>query len=87
MRDELDGLSLNAIMTRWPPTIRVFIDWRLHCIGCPIADLHRIADSAAEHGHAEADLRQALRRAIETGVSPGVPARFRRRPAAGGGDP
>ena len=47
MRDwDLDDLTLDEIMRRWPRTVRVFIDWHLHCVGCPIADFHRLSDSA-----------------------------------------
>lgn len=81
MRQQLDGLSVDAIMTRWPATIRVFIDWRLHCVGCPIADLHFIADSALEHGYRPEDLERALDLAIATGTSPAAPPRVRRRSA------
>lgn len=78
----IDNLSLHTIMTRWPLTIRVFIDWRLHCVGCPIAGLHGIVDSALEHGYRPDELEAALRTAIETGVSPEAPACGRRQSAA-----
>jgi hybrid cluster-associated redox disulfide protein len=87
MSEQLDGLSLETIMTRWPATIRVFIDWRLHCVGCPIADLHFIADSALEHGYEAEALERALGVAIATGISPAAPPRSRRRSAAGDAGP
>ena len=85
MQDELDSMTVEAIMTRWPRTVRVFIDWRLHCIGCPIGDFHRLADSAREHGYDTADLKRAVCLAIDAGgaSSAGRPPR-RRRLAAGG---
>lgn len=87
MNDRLDDLSLLAIMTRWPATIRVFIDWRLHCVGCPIADLHDVADSAREHGYGNDELLRALGLAIDTGLSPAAPAQAHLRSAAGDEDP
>jgi len=88
MRDMLDTMTLEAIMTRWPETVRVFVDWRLHCIGCPIADFHRLADSSKEHGHAPDALKQAVRLAIEkTSVNSLVPPVGRRRSAAGDAGP
>ena len=56
----IDTLSLNEIMRVWPRTIRVFIDWHLQCIGCPIADFHKLADAADEHGYDREALRAAL---------------------------
>ena len=87
MDNRLDDMSLHAIMTRWPATIRVFIDWRMHCVGCPIADLHGVSDSAVKHGYRSEDLQHALRLAIDAGVSPAAPPLARRRSAAGDGDP
>lgn len=78
--DELDSMSLQAIMTTWPATLRVFIDWRLYCIGCPIAGYHRMADAAYLHGYSEGALRMAIRLAIEgNGSSSTGPPQPRRR--------
>ena len=87
MQNELDGLSVRQVMTQWPETTRVFIAWRMHCIGCPIADLHRLEDAAVEHGYAAEALEAALRAVIAGRVSPAAPARSRRRSAAGDADP
>jgi len=80
MPDELDTMTLQAIMTKWPGTVRLFIDWRLHCVGCPIANFHRLSDSAYEHRYALIDLKQAVQLAIDASPasSPG-----RRQSAAG----
>jgi hybrid cluster-associated redox disulfide protein len=67
MPDELDTLSVEDIITRWPRTIRVFIDRRLHCVGCPIAGFHRLGDSAHEHGCDAGDLRRAIKAMVEAG--------------------
>lgn len=84
---ELDDLTLDEIMRRWPRTIRVFIEWHLHCVGCPIADFHCLADSADEHGYELEDLRQAVQLAVDTGgISLAGPPQRRRRSAAIDGD-
>jgi hybrid cluster-associated redox disulfide protein len=79
MGDELEEMSVEAIMRRWPSTVRVFIDWRLHCIGCPIADFHRLADTAREHGYLLDDLKRAIRLAVSASEVSSVPPRRRRR--------
>lgn len=56
----LIDMTLSEIMARWPPTIRVFIDRRMHCVGCPIAPFHTVLDAAAEHGLDFADLTREL---------------------------
>jgi hybrid cluster-associated redox disulfide protein len=82
--ETVDTLSLNEIMRIWPRTIRVFIDWRLHCIGCPIADFHCLADAANEHGYDCDALRSAIMMAIEEQPTLTAPLRTRRRSAATG---
>ncbi len=47
---EIAAMSLAEIMSRWPPTIRMFLDRRMHCVGCPIAPFHSVVDAAEEHG-------------------------------------
>ena len=71
---DIDSLTLNAIMRAWPRTIRVFIDWHLHCVGCPIADFHGVADSADQHGRDRTALRAAILLAIEHEPTSPVPS-------------
>jgi len=40
---------VGALMRRRPETIRVFLDHRFGCVGCPIAFLHSVADAIGEH--------------------------------------
>lgn len=67
MPDEpLETLSVAEIMTISPSTIRLFIEWHLHCIGCPIAPFHTLDDAAFEHGIVAGDLIAAVEAAIRT---------------------
>lgn len=50
MATDIADLSLAEIMSRWPSTIRVLLDRRMHCVGCPIAPFHTLVDAAEEHG-------------------------------------
>ena len=43
-------LLVEDVMRRWPTTIRVFLDFKLGCVGCPIASFHDIDDACREHG-------------------------------------
>ena len=43
-------LTVDDVMRRWPPTIRVFLDFRMHCVGCSIAPFHTIEEACREHG-------------------------------------
>jgi hybrid cluster-associated redox disulfide protein len=54
-------LLVDDVMQQWPATIRVFIDFRMRCIGCPIACFHTVADAAREHGVDGERLVAALR--------------------------
>ncbi|NVO16168.1 MAG: DUF1858 domain-containing protein [Rhodoplanes sp.] len=38
------------VLHQAPETLRVFLDHRMRCIGCPIASFHTVADACREHG-------------------------------------
>ena len=41
---------VDDIMRQWPQTIRVFLDFGMRCVGCPIGSFHTIEDSCRAHG-------------------------------------
>jgi hybrid cluster-associated redox disulfide protein len=53
-------LLVGDVMRRWPATIRVFLDFRMGCVGCPIAGFHDIGDACREHGTDQASFLAAL---------------------------
>ena len=57
---DLDDLTVSEIMRRWPATMRLFIDRRLLCVGCPIAPFHTLTDVAREHGVDHDELCEAV---------------------------
>jgi hybrid cluster-associated redox disulfide protein len=57
-------LLVDDVMTRWPATIRVFLDFKLGCVGCPIASFHSLDDACREHGVDEDSFTAALRSAV-----------------------
>ena len=53
-------LLVDDVMSRWPATIRVFLDFRMGCVGCPIASFHDIDDACREHAVDREDFLAAL---------------------------
>jgi hybrid cluster-associated redox disulfide protein len=47
-------LLVDDVMRRWPRTIRVFLDFRFQCVGCPIGCFHTVEDACREH-HTDLD--------------------------------
>jgi hybrid cluster-associated redox disulfide protein len=43
------NLIVDDVMRKWPATIRVFLDHKMRCVGCPIACFHTIDDACREH--------------------------------------
>jgi hybrid cluster-associated redox disulfide protein len=43
-------LTVDEVMQRWPSTIRVFLDFGMRCVGCPIATFHSVDEACREHG-------------------------------------
>ena len=41
---------VGDVMEVSPATIRVFLDFRMGCVGCPIAGFHSVDDACKEHG-------------------------------------
>jgi hybrid cluster-associated redox disulfide protein len=56
-------LLVDEVMRQWPETIRVFLDFRFGCVGCPIACFHTVAEASLEHGVDCAAFVEALRAA------------------------
>jgi hybrid cluster-associated redox disulfide protein len=42
-------MMVDQVRSRWPATIRVFLDFKMGCVGCPIAAFHSVDDAWAEH--------------------------------------
>jgi len=49
MAVEFDNL-VDDVMRGAPETIRVFLQFRMGCVGCPIACYHTVDDACREHG-------------------------------------
>ena len=41
---------VGEVMAARPATIRVFLDFRMRCVGCPISAFHTVGDACKEHG-------------------------------------
>ncbi|QDM15880.1 DUF1858 domain-containing protein [Tardiphaga sp. vice352] len=57
---------VGEMMRARPETIRVFLDFRMECIGCPISAFHSVDDACMEHGVDRDAFLTALRAARET---------------------
>jgi hybrid cluster-associated redox disulfide protein len=42
-------MMVDQVMSRWPASMRVFMDFRMGCVGCPIAAFHSIDEASLEH--------------------------------------
>ena len=60
--------TVDDVMRLWPSTIRVFIRFKMHCVGCPIATFHRIIDACEEHDVPLQTFLAALERAVAEAV-------------------
>lgn len=65
-------LSVAEIMSSWPSTISIFLERRMHCVGCPISPFHTLFDAAEEHGMSVDDLTGAVEAEIRrVGITAG----------------
>jgi hybrid cluster-associated redox disulfide protein len=54
---------VGEVMRARPATIRVFLDFRMGCVGCPISAFHSVDDACKEHGVDRDEFLAALRAA------------------------
>ena len=59
---------VDALMRRWPNTVKVFIHWRMKCIGCPFGIFHSIERACEEHGVERGTFVEALENAMPAGT-------------------
>lgn len=76
---------VDDVMRRYPATIRVFLDHRMGCVGCPIGTFHTVEDACREHGITLGRFLEDLREAILRGqvLAGAIPGRLRPADTAG----
>lgn len=42
-------MTVYEVMNLWPATIRVFMNFRMGCVGCPIVTFHSVEEASQEH--------------------------------------
>ena len=57
---------VGEVMSTRPATIRTFLDFRMGCVGCPIAAFHTVSDACKEHGVDRHEFLAALCAAADT---------------------
>ncbi|AUR05792.1 hybrid cluster protein-associated redox disulfide domain protein (plasmid) [Phaeobacter inhibens] len=58
-------LPLDALITIWPETVRVFMDHDMLCVGCMVSPFHSVSEACAEYHLDEEVFRAALADAVE----------------------
>lgn len=52
-------ISIKELLKSYPQLLRMFMDMKLMCVGCPAEEFHTLADVSREYG---LDLNQLLQR-------------------------
>jgi hybrid cluster-associated redox disulfide protein len=55
---------VDDVMRGSPQTIRIFLEFKMRCVGCPIACFHTVNDACREHGVDRELFLQALRACV-----------------------
>jgi len=69
-RDEGSSMTIGLddivddVLRRQPATFRIFLDYKMRCIGCPIARFHTIGEACRAH-HVEPTAFLAALQAVE----------------------
>ena len=59
-------MTVDQVMNNWPASIRVFMDFRMGCVGCPIAAFHSVDEAGREHKIDPGALLLALAACVQT---------------------
>ena len=59
-------MTVDQVMNRWPASIRVFMDFRMGCVGCPIASFHSVDEASREHKIDPVAFLLALRAGVQS---------------------
>jgi hybrid cluster-associated redox disulfide protein len=59
-------MTVDQVMNRWPASIRVFMDFKMSCVGCPIATFHSVDEASREHGIDPGAFLEALTASVRT---------------------
>ena len=57
-------MTVDLVMNYWPASIRVFVDYKMGCVGCPIATFHSVEEASREHKVDLAAFLDALQAAV-----------------------
>lgn len=70
-------MLVQSVLDRWPAAIPVFIQHRLHCVGCQMASFNTLAEAVQVHGVPLepflADLQHAIQPPATGGPNPAGP--------------
>jgi len=72
-------MTVEEVMRRWPSTVRVFLDFRMNCVGCPISTFHSVDEACEEH---HIDLQEFLTRLAAAAINPQLASTGREWPSA-----
>lgn len=61
----LAGMSVTALLKRYPAAVSVFFQYRMACVGCAIADFHTVAQAAALYNIELAQFTTEMERASQ----------------------
>ncbi len=57
--------NIEEVVSKYPQTIEVFLDYNLSCIGCPLSRMESIQEGAIGHGLSESDITSLVERLNE----------------------
>lgn len=57
--------NIEEVVSKYPQTIEVFLDYNLSCIGCPLSRMESIQEGAIGHGLGESDIASLIDRLNE----------------------
>jgi hybrid cluster-associated redox disulfide protein len=61
---------IDEILNQWPETIKLFLDYRMACVGCSMSSFDTLRDALAAHDLPQDVVLHALNASVKTASSP-----------------
>jgi len=63
-------LFMDEIMERWPATIKLFLEYRMACVGCSMSSFDTLGDALQAHDLPQEVVLRALNAGVKGTISP-----------------
>ncbi len=54
--------KISEVIEKYPDSIEIFLEFDMHCIGCPMASMETIENGCSAHGMSEEKIKKLVKK-------------------------